>query len=102
MSLSLGLTIIGLAIPVFSQVFVDEILVEQRQHWLRPLILAMAIAAILQGCLILLRLRYLRRLKTKLAVGMSSRFLWHILRLPVSFYAQAYSTIYKISRSPTF
>lgn len=85
------LTIIGLAIPVFSQIFVDEILVEQRQHWLRPLILAMAIASVLQGWLTLLRLRYLRRLKTKLAVGMSSRFLWHILRLPVSFYAQRFA-----------
>ncbi|WP_414543917.1 NHLP family bacteriocin export ABC transporter peptidase/permease/ATPase subunit [Nostoc sp. CCY0012] len=85
------LTIIGLAIPVFSQIFVDEILVEQRQHWLRPLILAMAITAGLQGWLTLLRLRYLRRLKIKLAVGMSSRFLWHILRLPVSFYAQRFA-----------
>ena len=85
------LTIVGLAIPVFSQVFVDDILVQQRQSWLRPLILAMAIAAGLQGSLTLLRLRYLRRLKIKLSVGMSSRFLWHILRLPVSFYAQRFA-----------
>ncbi|WP_026734747.1 NHLP family bacteriocin export ABC transporter peptidase/permease/ATPase subunit [Fischerella sp. PCC 9605] len=85
------LTTIGMAIPVFSQIFVDDILVQQRQHWLRPLLLAMAIAAILQGSLTLLRLRYLRRLKIKLAVGMSSRFLWHILRLPISFYAQRFA-----------
>ncbi|BCL33959.1 NHLP family bacteriocin export ABC transporter peptidase/permease/ATPase subunit [Nostoc sp. MS1] len=85
------LTLVGLAVPVFSQVFVDEILVQGRQHWLRPLLLAMAIAAILQGILTLLRLRYLRRLKVKLSVGMSSRFLWHILRLPVSFYAQRFA-----------
>ncbi|MDZ7966137.1 MAG: NHLP family bacteriocin export ABC transporter peptidase/permease/ATPase subunit [Nostoc sp. DedSLP03] len=85
------LTLVGLAVPVFSQVFVDEILVQGRQHWLRPLLLAMAIAAILQGVLTLLRLRYLRRLKVKLSVGMSSRFLWHILRLPVGFYAQRFA-----------
>ncbi|MFN6490302.1 cysteine peptidase family C39 domain-containing protein, partial [Nostoc sp. DedQUE03] len=85
------LTIIGLEIPVFSQVFVDEILVQQRYHWLRPLLLAMAIATVLQGLLTLLRLRYLRRLKVKLSVGMSSRFLWHILCLPVSFYAQRFA-----------
>ncbi|MBW4562723.1 MAG: NHLP family bacteriocin export ABC transporter peptidase/permease/ATPase subunit [Mojavia pulchra JT2-VF2] len=85
------LTLVGLAVPVFSQVFVDDILVQQRHDWLRPLLLAMAIAAVLQGWLTLLRLRYLRRLKTKLAVGMSSRFLWHILRLPVSFYAQRFA-----------
>lgn len=85
------LTLVGLAVPVFSQVFVDEILVQGRQHWLRPLLLAMAIAAVLQGLLTLLRLRYLRRLKVKLSVGMSSRFLWHILHLPVSFYAQRFA-----------
>lgn len=85
------LTIVGLAVPVFSQIFVDEILVQQRYHWLRPLLLAMAIATVLQGSLTLLRLRYLRRLKVKLSVGMSSRFLWHILRLPVGFYAQRFA-----------
>ncbi|KYC40649.1 NHLP family bacteriocin export ABC transporter peptidase/permease/ATPase subunit [Scytonema hofmannii PCC 7110] len=85
------LTLVGLAVPIFSQVFVDDILVQQRQHWLRPLLLGMAIAAVLQGSLTLLRLRYLRRLKIKLSVGMSSRFLWHILRLPVGFYAQRFA-----------
>ncbi|HBE52629.1 MAG TPA: NHLP family bacteriocin export ABC transporter peptidase/permease/ATPase subunit, partial [Cyanobacteria bacterium UBA11369] len=85
------LTVVGLAVPIFSQIFVDAILVEQRQDWLRPLLLAMAIASFLQGWLTLLRLRYLRRLKIKLAVGMSSRFLWHILHLPVSFYAQRFA-----------
>ena len=85
------LTIPGLVVPVFSQVFVDEILVQGRQHWLRPLIIGMVITAILQGLLTLLRLRYLRRLKIKLSVGMSSRFLWHILRLPVGFYAQRFA-----------
>jgi ATP-binding cassette subfamily C protein len=85
------LTVVGLVVPVFSQVFVDDILVEGRQLWLRPLLVGMAIAAILQGSLTLLRLRYLRRLKIKLGVGMSSRFLWHILRLPVSFYAQRFA-----------
>ena len=85
------LTLVGLVVPVFSQVFVDDILVQGRQLWLYPLLWAMAIACVLQGSLTLLRLRYLRRLKIKLAVGMSSRFLWHILRLPVSFYAQRFA-----------
>ena len=85
------LTVAGLAIPVFSQVFVDEVLVQERQHWLRPLLVGLGLTAVLQGGLTLLRLRYLRRLKIKLAVGMSSRFLWHILRLPVGFYAQRFA-----------
>ena len=60
-------------------------------HWLRPLLLTMAITAVFQGALTLLQLRYLRRLKIKLAVGMSGSFLWHILRLPIGFYAQRFA-----------
>jgi ATP-binding cassette subfamily C protein len=79
------LTLVGLVVPVFSQIFVDEILVEGRQFWLRPLLLGMIVAVVLQGGLTLLRLRYLRRLKVKLSVGMSSRFLWQIFRFPIAF-----------------
>lgn len=81
----------GFAIPVFSQVFVDQVLVENRNEWLRPLILGMLLTTLFQGLLTLLRLRHLRKLRIKLAVGMSTHFLWHILRLPVKFYAQRYA-----------
>lgn len=85
------LVIPGLAIPAFSQTFVDHVLIEGRNDWLRPLILGIILTAILNGFLTLLQLQFLRRLKIKLAVGMSSRFLWHILRLPVSFYDQRFA-----------
>ena len=81
----------GLGIPVFSQVFVDHVLVENRSEWVRPLVLGMFVTTVFQGLLTLLRLRYLRKLRIKLAVGMSTRFLWYILRLPVGFYAQRYA-----------
>ncbi|MCY7368121.1 MAG: NHLP family bacteriocin export ABC transporter peptidase/permease/ATPase subunit [Chamaesiphon sp.] len=87
----LFLTMLGMVIPVFSQIFVDDILIEGRRAWLFPLLWSMGIAGILQAAITLLRLRYLRKLRVKLHVGMSSRFLWHILRLPMSFYAQRYA-----------
>ncbi|MEP0919100.1 NHLP family bacteriocin export ABC transporter peptidase/permease/ATPase subunit [Leptolyngbya sp. DQ-M1] len=80
-----------LAIPVFSQVFVDNVLIEGRYEWLRPLILGMLITGLLQALLTLLQLRHLRKLRVKLSVKLSSEFLWHILRLPVSFYAQRFA-----------
>jgi ATP-binding cassette subfamily C protein len=85
------LVIPGVAIPVFSQVFVDHILVENRFDWLRPLLLGMTLTVTLQGCLHFLQLRFLRKLKIKLSMGMSSQFLWHILRLPIDFYAQRFA-----------
>jgi len=85
------LTIVNLAVPVFNQIFVDEVLIQGREQWVRPLILGIILTTILQGVFTLLRLRYLRRLKVKLSIGMSSRFLWHLLRLPMSFYAQRFA-----------
>jgi ATP-binding cassette, subfamily C, bacterial len=77
--------------PAFSQVFVDQILIQNRQDWLRPLIIAMIFTALLTGLLTRLQLQILRRLKIKLAMGMSSRFLWHLLYLPISFYDQRFA-----------
>ncbi len=85
------LVIPKLVVPVFSQIFVDNVLIESRSDWLRPLILGMVITTLIQGLLTLFQLRYLRKLKIKLFVGMASRFVWHILRLPASFYAQRYA-----------
>lgn len=80
-----------LAVPVFGKIFVDEILVEGRSDWLRPLLLGMVLTAVLRGLLKWLQLQFLRRLKIKLGVEMSGKFLWHILHLPVNFYAQRFA-----------
>jgi ATP-binding cassette, subfamily C, bacterial len=85
------LVVPGLALPIFSQVFIDQVLVERRTDWFRPLILGMLFTAIVNGLLTLIQLQFLRRMKIKLALGMSSQFLWHILRLPVSFYDQRFA-----------
>lgn len=85
------LTIPRLAVPAFSQVFVDEILVQDRQNWLRPLLLGMVLTTVLRAFLARLRLTYLRRLMVKLSVSLSGQFLWHILRLPIRFYAQRFA-----------
>ncbi|MEB3358646.1 MAG: NHLP family bacteriocin export ABC transporter peptidase/permease/ATPase subunit [Synechococcales bacterium] len=85
------LVIPNLVLPAFSQIFVDSVLLSGRRDWLPYLLVGMFAIIFLQGLLTLLQLRYLRALKVKLAVGMGSRFIWHILRLPVSFYAQRFA-----------
>ncbi|MCG8362383.1 MAG: NHLP family bacteriocin export ABC transporter peptidase/permease/ATPase subunit [Pseudanabaenales cyanobacterium] len=85
------LVIPNLVLPAFSQVFVDNILTGGRLHWLPYVLFGMFLTVGLQGFVSLLQLRYLRALKIKLSVGMASRFVWHVLRLPVSFYAQRFA-----------
>jgi len=85
------LTLPRLAVPAFTQVFVDEILIQGRQEWLQMLVVGMLLTVVLIGLLAKLRLYYLRRLMLKLSIGMSGQFLWHTLRLPVGFYAQRFA-----------
>lgn len=89
--ISFLLIIPGIATPVCTQIFVDDILLQGREDWLRPLILGMLIITVVEGILAWLRLSHLRRFRVVLAVKMSSTFLWHILRLPIDFYSQRYA-----------
>jgi NHLM bacteriocin system ABC transporter peptidase/ATP-binding protein len=87
---TLGLTLPNLVIPVFSRIYVDNFLVLGMTSWLKPLLLAMTIAAIIKAALTYLQQSALLRLETKLSLGSSSKFFWHILRLPMEFFAQRF------------
>ncbi|MDX2098065.1 MAG: NHLP family bacteriocin export ABC transporter peptidase/permease/ATPase subunit [Leptolyngbyaceae cyanobacterium bins.59] len=84
------LLIPGLAVPALTQVFVDRILVQGQADGIRPLLLGMGLMVMLRGGLTWLQLRYLSRIRIKLAVKLSSQFLWHVLRLPIRFYLQRF------------
>jgi ATP-binding cassette subfamily C protein len=85
------LVIPGLAVPALTQVFIDDVLVEGRDGWLAPLVLALIAAAAAQALLKLLQLGQLRRLGQHLATRHSSQFFRHLLMLPASFYAQRFA-----------
>jgi NHLM bacteriocin system ABC transporter peptidase/ATP-binding protein len=82
----LGLVLPGLVAPVFSMVFVDEVLVGGKRYWLPALLLGMLATSLIRAALTTLQRSYLLKLLMKLGVGMSSGFMWHALRLPVAFY----------------
>jgi NHLM bacteriocin system ABC transporter peptidase/ATP-binding protein len=86
----LALVITGLVVPSFLRVFVDHILIGG-ETWVAALLIAMGLVAFLRAILTGLQQYYLLRFETKLAVNSSGKFLWHILRLPVEFFAQRYA-----------
>ena len=88
---SLAMVIPGLAIPVFSQVFVDSYLIGRLDSWVKPLLLGMALTALLRAALVWLQQTYLLRLETRLALASSADFLWHVLRLPIDFFSQRHA-----------
>ncbi len=85
---SLFLVIPGLIIPSFTQIFVDQFLINSRESFVMPLILAMGGVLVIHSLLIFIQQYYLLRLETKLALTTSSKFLWHILHLPSQFFSQ--------------
>jgi NHLM bacteriocin system ABC transporter peptidase/ATP-binding protein len=85
-----ALVIPGLVIPTFSRIFVDYVLVARLDEWYRPLIAGMLVTMLLRMVVSWLQERALSQLQSSLSIRNASRFLWHILRLPVEFYAQRY------------
>ena len=88
---NLALVLPGLCVPTFGRVFVDDIVVSGARNWLTPLLLVMALTALLRGLLTSLLRHYMGRLETRLALSTASRFLWHLLKLPYVFFQQRYA-----------
>jgi NHLM bacteriocin system ABC transporter peptidase/ATP-binding protein len=87
----IALLVPGLVSPTFSKIFVDEVLVKGLASWLRPLLILMGTAALVHFALVALQQHYLLRLENRLSLSTSSRFFWHVLRLPVEFFTQRYA-----------
>ncbi len=71
-----------------STIFVDHILSGESPEWLPALISIMSALIIVQAGVNIASALYLNRIRGKFAVVSSSRFMWHLLHLPVGFYAQ--------------
>jgi NHLM bacteriocin system ABC transporter peptidase/ATP-binding protein len=87
----LALVVPGVVTPTFQKVFVDSLLVQRMSTWLAPLLLLMGATAAVTGSLVWMQQHYLLRFEAKLALQSSSRFVWHALRLPITFYTQRYA-----------
>jgi NHLM bacteriocin system ABC transporter peptidase/ATP-binding protein len=88
---SFALVVPSIVAAGFSKIFVDDILVRHASSWLVPLLIGMAVTATFRAILTIVRQSLLLRLQTKLAVVMISRFLWHVMALPVEFFTQRHA-----------
>ena len=88
---SFALVVPSIVAAGFSKIFVDNILIQHATSWLVPLLIGMAVTAIFRAILTMLRQSLLLRLQNKLAVVMISRFLWHVMALPVEFFTQRHA-----------
>ena len=84
----LGLLIPGLLIPVFSQIFIDQVFMKEASSWFLPLMIGLTFSALLRFLFTWLQQSSLVRFEASLAVGFSSKFFWRLLQLPLNFHIQ--------------
>jgi NHLM bacteriocin system ABC transporter peptidase/ATP-binding protein len=80
-----------LAMPVFSQIYVDEVWGSQLQNWLKPMLWAMAAAIGVQAAANQLQLLGSRALARRLDRRFAARFEHHVLAPPERFFRQRYA-----------
>ncbi len=88
---TLALVAPGLAIPALQKVFVDDVLVPRSEHLVPPLLIGLGLAAVMQGALVWLQQTVLMRMEIKLALVQTSRFFWHVVTLPMTFFGQRFA-----------
>ena len=91
LAISVALAVPGVVIPAFGKIFVDDILIDNLRGWLAPLLIGMAVTAVGRALVTALQQSLLLRLETRLSISMVSRFLRHLLSLPMEFFTQRHA-----------
>lgn len=84
----LMIVVLGMALPVFTKIFTDYVLLEQSEQWLKILTVAMTVVFLLTFGLELFQTGLLNLMEGKMTLDLSKEFLWHTLTLPVQFFLQ--------------
>ncbi|MBQ9377072.1 MAG: NHLP family bacteriocin export ABC transporter peptidase/permease/ATPase subunit [Schwartzia sp.] len=81
----------GLAAPVFDQIFLDEIFTLKHADWMTQFSVAMLAMFLFAFAMNWTRAFILTRWEKKLILVDSSKFFWHVIRLPLVFFQQRYA-----------
>ena len=81
----------GVLIPVFSRIFTDDILNGEREDWYQGFLLFFAAVILFQLIASVVNQVLILRATGKLAVKANTKFMYHILRMPMQFFAQRMS-----------
>lgn len=81
-------TIISVIDPAFSKILMDKLLTGEAPDWLYPFTAVLSFMAVIQIIVCWIKASYLLKVEGKFAVVADSKFMWHILRLPLEFYSQ--------------
>ena len=83
-----ALVIPGIALPTLTKTFIDEVLVGKSYSWVFWITAGIFASIVLEVALLELQQHAIVRLQAKLALANASRMLWHVVHLPMTFFAQ--------------
>ena len=86
--IGLLLVVPGIVSPVFSQIFIDDILLGGNNDWMTTLLSIMLGTFTFKAVLTYYRSMLLQKVQNKLILFSAYRFLTHLFRLPISFFDQ--------------
>ena len=78
---------VALVTPLFTRIFLDDILSGNKNEWVPYFFAGMGIVALYQFFVVLLQTRYAKRVAGSLALKGNKEYLRHLFRLPMSFFA---------------
>ena len=81
-------SLIGIILPGFSNVFADRLLSGQNPEWFRPFMIGICGIAVIQLVVEYIETVYSMRINGKIAVTADAEYMWHVLRLPMTFFSQ--------------
>ncbi len=87
---TVALIVPGLAAATLIRVFIDSVLIPGNGAWAMPVVLGLTVAGLVQAGLIWIQQTSLAHIETKLSVVMNTRFLEHLLALPMTFFEQRF------------
>lgn len=79
--------IVGIATPLFTRIFYDEILSGRNASWTKWFFILMASLAIFNFILVMTRENYAKRVAGSLAMKGNVQYIRHLLRLPMNFFS---------------
>jgi NHLM bacteriocin system ABC transporter peptidase/ATP-binding protein len=77
--------------PAFQMAYLDKVMIGGLHDWTVPLLIGIGAVIPLIALLSYLRARLSTFVGTKLSIVLSSRMMWHVLRLPMTFFAQRHA-----------
>lgn len=78
----------NIAMPAFTQIFIDMVLIRDLRSWIFPIIVGLLLAAVLSAVGTTVQQYFIRRAQSVISIDSSSLMFWRALRAPMSFYSR--------------